>query len=176
MGQSYFSGHRSAWTGTDEQLAHLIMPMYFIKNVVVNSEDITLAKNGWDLLLSGNLPAYIESRSNASDDARDVLPWFSKILYDRLFDVNPISRSLFKDDNKVQVRVISAIIAYALSQLKNPQKFRITMARIGTSHMKMGVTPMQFGIIGDVLFWSLSFAMRALWTAELRFAWVKIFS
>ena len=164
------------WRGTDQELAELMMPLYYVRNVVVTEDDISKASSGWNMILEGRAESFIEYRNSLSNGSESSIEWFSNVFYGRLFDVNPSSRKLFKENASTQARVLQAIISTALSQLHDPTTFGKTMTQLAHVHVKRGVKAVQFGIAGDVLLWSLAHSLRSVWTDDMRQSWVKLYS
>ena len=164
-----------AETNTDEEIAALMMPMYYVENVVVTEGDISHARQSWKIVANGSSPIYKAYKESTGSDV-ESLKWFSALFYERLFDVNPSARPLFKNSIEVQGRVLIAIISTTLSQLKDPLGFNATLVSLAHVHVLRGVKSTQFGLMGDILFWTLSTTLGALYTDEVKYAWIRIYS
>ena len=157
-----------------EEIAKLMMPMYYIENAIVSESDIAHAKLAWKLISFGNFPAYQELKST-TESKLPGLEFFSAQFYDRFFSINPCARSLYSNI-EMQGRVLVAIISTALSQLKDPVGFNLTLAQIAHVHSARGIKCPEFGIMGDVLFWTMKNLLGPSFTEDSRIAWVKIYS
>jgi len=181
-GPSYKTSNE--WEGTNEQLADMLMPLYYVRNVVVTSDDIDRAKASWQLIIDGNIPAFEPVYSNNSlilhseplKPIESCISWFTNIFYSRLFDVNPASKILFKDSMSSKTKVLNAIINTALSQLIDPIYFVETLTHLAHAHVQRNIKGVQFGIAGDVLLWSFKTALGPLYDDDLHWSWTKIYS
>eukprot|EP01041_Mallomonas_annulata_P007605 gene7605-15579_t len=165
------------WSGTNEEMAELMMPLYYVKNSTVVDEDITKAEACWRRILDASAPGYQDYvRLQGSGACDSATAWFTKTFYSRLFDVNPSATALFKGSAESQTKVLVAIVATALGQLRDPAGFHKTLETLAHVHVKRGVKGVQFGIAGDVLLWSFSVALKDDFTPELREIWVRLYS
>ena len=161
---------------TEEELTELMMPPYFIRNVVVTEDDIKLGRASWKLILDGRSRVFLELKSTTGHESASCLTWFYDSFYTRLFDVNPSARPLFKTNLQSQGRVLMGVISTALNQLKDPDSFNQMLVNLAHVHSQRGVRGMQYGIIGDVLFWTLHKCLGPEFDAQTAVAWTKIFS
>ena len=159
-----------------DEIAHLMMPSYYIKNAVVTEQDIILARASWKHITDGTSPAFYQYRASGTNESSTCLSWFYDTFYKRLFDVNPDARSLFKTNMQSQGRVLVGMISTALNQLKNPDSFGILLTELTHNHSRRGIRGLQYGIIGDVLFWSLHKCVGSVYDATTSVSWIKIFS
>ena len=69
------------------------------------------------------------------------------------------------------------MISSCLKVLDKPEKFKNQMAQLAERHCKIKVKANEYGIVGDVLFWTLRHVLGPdLYTIEVERAWVKIYS
>ena len=161
---------------SDEDIAALMMPIYYVSDSTVAEVDISNAKLCWKIIANGSSPVYKAYKDSTGPPALESLQWFSQLFYQRLFDVNPSARPLFKNSIEVQGRVLIAIISTALSQLKDPVGFNGTLVNLAHVHVTRGVRATQFGLMGDILFWTLRTTLGEIFTDEYRLSWVRIYS
>ena len=161
---------------TEEELTMLMMPPYYIKNVLVTDEDIGLARASWKLVIDGTSENFLHLKDKPGFDAPSCLTWFYDIFYKRLFDVNPSVKKYFKSNIQSQGRVLMGVISTTLSQLKDPEAFNTLLVNLAHVHSKRAIRGMQYGIMGDVLFWTLKYCLGTQYNSIMHFAWVKIFS
>jgi len=160
---------------SDEEIASLIMPIYYINDAVVTENDISNAKSCWKIAANGKSPAFKAYKASTGSQT-DSLQWFSNIFYQRLFDINPSVRPLFKNSIEVQGRVLVAIISTALSQLKDPIGFNGTLINLAHVHVARGVRATQFCLMGDIILWTLHNTLGDIFTEEHRLSWIRICS
>lgn len=168
---------KQEWRGTNEEMADLMMPLYYIKDAVLNTGELTLAESTWKTVVDGEALGYLDYRTKHGDSNLDIpKTWFTKKFYGRLFDVNPSAQSLFTNSIAQQTKVLEAIVSTALSCLKDPIHYQRTLEALAHVHVKQGVKGVQFAIAGDVLLWTLNVALLTGFTDELRTIWTKLYS
>ena len=161
------------WSGTDENLATMIMPLYYVHDVIVTDSDISGCFSCWQTVVDGKAPAYIE---DSDPNKPSGLVWFSNVFYGRLFDVNPEAKKLFRDNNETKARALGNIISTGLRQIWDRANFSKILHGIAVSHCKLGVKAIQYGLVGDVLLWSFAYTMKNMWDQDLRTSWIAVYS
>ena len=72
---------------------------------------------------------------------------------------------------------IHGLLSFLFSILSNKKEFHAKLLHIANSHCKKGVKAVEYGIIGEILFWALETSLtKAVYTESVHIAWVKIFS
>ena len=176
MGSGTSVSIQSAMEQTHEELTELMMPPYYIRNVVVTDIDINVARAAWRQIIDGSSKVFISFKQSLGIETSSCLTWFYDCFYNRLFDVNPSARPLFKTNIQSQGRVLMGIISTALNQLRDPDSFTAMLINLAHVHSQRGVRGMQYGIIGDVLFWTLKHCLGEAYDEKTSHAWIKIFS
>lgn len=161
-----------------ESLVQLLMPDYYINDVFVIEDDIVLARASWKRILNDDSDEFKSLKNGPSEfSSPSCLTWFYDVFYLRLFDVNPSARPFFKGTNmQAQGRVLCGVISTALNQLKSPEGFVQLLTKLTHVHSERGIRGMQYGIIGEVLFWSLKHCLGDSYDERTNQAWIKIFS
>ena len=163
------------------EIVILLMPTYYIsKNVT--TRDTKICQSSWNLIL-GNKSLEFQLKTEKEIEFHlkyhgKCLNWFTNIFFDRFFDVNPISRSLFanKDMEYLKAQIIK-VISLTLSQTRDSKKFIKLMKRIGMLHNQLGVQAIEYGIMGTVLFYSLEKCLgRDGYTISIDTSWKTIYS
>lgn len=166
------------WKGTNEEMAELMMPLYYIRNAEISSGELIHAETSWTRIVDGQSPGYLDYKSKHGESSAADTPktWFTKKFYGRLFDVNPSAQSLFRNSIEQQTKVLEAIISTALNCLRDPIQYQKTLEMLAHVHVKRGVKGVQFAIAGDVLLWSFAAALVGDFNDYLRTIWVKLYS
>jgi hemoglobin-like flavoprotein len=161
----------------------LLMPTYYTPSPVA-SRDITLAQASWNLILGNKSIEFLTQ--NTSPEFHDryqgkCLHWFTDLFYQRFFDIHPIAKTLFlsntfEKNNEKLSRQISLIISLTLSQRKDQKKFRKLMRELAMSHCHRGVHPIEYGIMGHVLFYTLQKCLGVQYSEIVSQAWRSIYS
>jgi hemoglobin-like flavoprotein len=164
--------------GTHEAIVSIMMPVYFINNAVVTPADITNATSSWDLIINDTSPQF---RKNKEKDPGfthlSCVSWFFSNFYARLFDVNPLCKPLFKTGLQSQGKFLIKMVSLTLSQLGDQTQFAKTMKELTIRHSEKGVKAIEYGVVGDVLFWCIKTCIGPeAFTAAVELSWVKIYS
>lgn len=155
----------------------LMMPDFYIQDVVVLEDDIKYARASWKCILEDSSPVFTQLKSSSSFSSSTCLTWFYDTFYARLFDINPSAKVFFKNTNmQAQGRVLCGVISTALNQLKNPDGFIQLLTKMTHVHSERGIRAMQYGIIGDVLIYSLRACLGSLFDQKATDAWYKVYS
>lgn len=161
----------------DHAAVKLMLPVYY-SSAALTREDILMASNSWDLIESGAVPEYIRLQQCTP---REEFPfttaaaWFSNVYFSRLFDVHPLSRSMFLDP-RVRQRFLSSFMGFVFTAVTDKANFKKKFSLLAITHCHRGVKAIEYGIIGEVMFWSLRFCLRELYDKDTHNAWVKLFS
>jgi len=93
------------------------------------------------------------------------------LFYQRLFELDPSLRSMFKRDMKEQQRMLMQVLAVAVSSLNNLEKLLPTVQALGRRHSGYGVTAQHYATVGEALLWTLEQGLGEYFDAEVRKAW-----
>jgi hemoglobin-like flavoprotein len=86
-----------------------------------------------------------------------------------------MSKPMFKAGLKSQGKFLVKMISMSLTILLDQEKFVETMTKLAEVHNNRGVKAIEYGIVGDVLFWSLRKCLGPDYDSATHSAWVKIF-
>jgi hemoglobin-like flavoprotein len=87
-----------------------------------------------------------------------------------------MAESLFKNGIVSQGKSFVKMMSIILSQLLNESKFESLMEKIANSHFQHGVKAVEYGIVGEVLFYTLQLTIGDPYTVAVELAWKKIYS
>ncbi len=99
-----------------------------------------------------------------------------KIFYDRLFELDPSLRQLFKGDLDSQSRKLVALITLVVHKLHNLHEVENDVKALGQRHANYKVAPEHYATVGIALLWTLEKALGAAWTEELKEAWIDVYT
>lgn len=152
-----------------------VSPVYYTKDPVT-VEDLVEAQVSWNHIILGTSPRFLEASSSPGFEHDSSLVWFYMIFYNRLFDIHPACRHLFTRSMPIQGKFLVKMITMALSQASNPERFQSIMEDLALNHCELGVRAIEYGIVGDVLFYSLHTVLGSAYTAASETAWRRIYS
>ena len=108
-----------------------------------------------------------------------VLPKATQIgadFYDRLFEVAPETRPLFKHSIQEQSKKLMDVISYAIQTLDDPEELIPKVEALGALHKGYGVLDKYYPIVGDVLISRLEKHLGNHLDAETKKAWVAVYT
>jgi nitric oxide dioxygenase len=93
------------------------------------------------------------------------------LFYERIFTLAPGTRSLFGDDIAVQAVRTMAAVKTAVDGLGNLDDVAPFLVRLGARHVRYGVRPEHFDVVGAALLWTLEQGLGDRFTPPVREAW-----
>lgn len=168
--------HKFHRAHVDATAVKLMLPIYFT-NAKLTKDDIMLAKNSWDIIATGTCPKFVFSKLTFKEKFpfESAVSWFQSVYFNRLFDVHPLCRGMFIDC-RAQGRFFSSLLGFIFTALVNENNFKKRLTALAISHCRMGVKAIEYGIIGEVMFWALKTCLDELYDKDTHKAWVKLFS
>lgn len=97
------------------------------------------------------------------------------LFYDKLFELDPSIRSLFKDDISIQKKALMATISFCVATLNHPDKLVPAVQQLGTRHGGYGVTDKHYATVGAALLWTLEQGLGEAFTPEAKAAWTEVY-
>lgn len=97
------------------------------------------------------------------------------IFYDRLFEIDPSLRALFKDDMAEQGRRLMAMVAVAVNGLNQIEDLVPAVQDLGRRHAGYGVQEQHYATVGEALLDMLETALGASFTPEVKAAWGSVY-
>jgi hemoglobin-like flavoprotein len=93
------------------------------------------------------------------------------LFYERLFEIAPNVKSLFRGDMKEQGRKLMATLAVVVNGLRNLESVLPAASALAKRHVDYGVKAADYAPVGAALLWTLEKGLGAQWTPELGAAW-----
>lgn len=97
------------------------------------------------------------------------------IFYQRLFELAPGLRALFKSDIESQSTKLIEMLSVTLGLLEKPEELTATLEHLGASHVGYGVETAHYDIAGEALMTMLERVLGGQFTGETRRAWVELY-
>ena len=98
------------------------------------------------------------------------------LFYDRLFEIDPALRSLFKGDLKEQKKKLMQMLAAAVRGLDNLDALVPVVRDLGTRHGGYGVKDEHYDTVASALLWTLEKGLGDAFTPETRQSWIEVYS
>jgi hemoglobin-like flavoprotein len=99
----------------------------------------------------------------------------AELFYNKLFELDPSVRPLFKTDMRQQGRKLMAMIKTAVKGLDNLDKLVPAVQDLGRRHVKYGVKDAHYGTVGAALLWTLEQGLKEDFTPEVKSAWANVY-
>jgi hemoglobin-like flavoprotein len=98
------------------------------------------------------------------------------LFYQRLFEIDPSTRPLFRATDMVQQRKkLLQVLGVAVSSLDNLGSLLKTVADLGRRHAGYGVRDEHYDSVGAALLWTLQQGLGSAWTPEVAAAWTETY-
>lgn len=93
------------------------------------------------------------------------------MFYDRLFEIAPQVRSLFKGDMAEQRRKLMAMLTVVVNGLSKLDTILPAASALAKRHVTYGAQPAHYPVVGAALLWTLEKGLGDAWTPEVAGAW-----
>lgn len=98
------------------------------------------------------------------------------LFYDRLLELDPTLRPMFKGDMEEQGRKFMNMLALIVSHLNDPEELKRRMQATSQRHIGYGVKPEHYQTVCAALLWSLEQGLGKEFTPAMREAWQSAYS
>ena len=99
----------------------------------------------------------------------------AQLFYNRLFEIAPEVRPMFKGDMKEQGRKLMLMLSVAVNALNRLDTIVPALQDLGRRHVKYGVTKENYAIVGEALLWTLEQGLGDGFTPEVKDAWAATY-
>lgn len=103
---------------------------------------------------------------------RDVA---AKLFYDKLFELDPALKLLFKGDMVEQGRKLMTMIGTAVAGLSRPDELIPAVQALGVRHIGYGVCDEHYDTVAAALLDTLGKGLGEAFTAEVKEAWTAVY-
>jgi hemoglobin-like flavoprotein len=98
------------------------------------------------------------------------------MFYDKLFSLDPSLKPLFRENPATQAQKLVSMITFVVHKLNNLSEIIKDVEALGQRHRNYKVRPEHYKTVAEALLWTLEKGMGDDWSAELREAWVEVYS
>lgn len=99
----------------------------------------------------------------------------AELFYNRLFEIAPRLKPLFRGDMKRQGQMLMAMIARMVAGLDDPDSLIGDIEELGERHDGYGVQEGDYDAVGEALLWTLKAGLGDAFTPEVREAWARVY-
>lgn len=97
------------------------------------------------------------------------------LFYDRLFEIAPEVKPLFKGDMTEQGQKLMQMLAVAVNGLPQLDQIVPAVQEMGVRHNDYGVAPEHYDSVGAALLWTLEQGLGDDFTPEVKAAWTDTY-
>ena len=97
------------------------------------------------------------------------------LFYQRLFEIAPELRSMFRGDMAEQRRKLMQMLTAAVKGLDRLEQLVPVVQDLGRRHSHYGVEARHYDTVGAALLWTLEMGLGAAFTAEVKDAWATVY-
>lgn len=131
----------------------------------------------WTLVTTRKLaPTQVELVKSSFEKVKPIADKVAELFYQRLFELSPSLRHLFKGDMKEQERKLMATLALAVEGLRQPEQIIPAVQDLGRRHASYGVKDEYYDIVGQALLWTLAQVLGVEFTTPVRKAWEEAYT
>lgn len=97
------------------------------------------------------------------------------LFYQRLFELDPELKQLFKGDMQEQGRKLMMMIGTAVNGLDKLDEIVPAVQDLGRRHVGYGVKSADYDTVGSALLWTLEQGLGDAFTEETKGAWIEVY-
>ncbi|TWT75854.1 Flavohemoprotein [Posidoniimonas polymericola] len=97
------------------------------------------------------------------------------LFYDRLFEIAPEVKPLFKGDMQEQGKKLMQMLSLAVNGLPKLEALVPAVQDMGVRHLDYRVKPEHYDSVGAALLWTLEQGLGEDYTPEVRQAWTETY-
>ncbi len=105
------------------------------------------------------------------DKIKPNLSKVSRVFYDRLFELDPNLRKLFKSDMRVQRKKLAKGLTLIVENLHNAKLVGDKIKELAWQHVEHSVKPEDYKVFGEALIFAISAALGDDSTKATKDAW-----
>jgi hemoglobin-like flavoprotein len=98
---------------------------------------------------------------------------FAKIFYDKVFEINPEIRSLFRKNMTDQGRLLTHMLGGIVYSLSRPEHLATGLKKLGESHINYGVRVEHYPIVKEAMMYAIEQSIGERKTRKTIDAWSK---
>ena len=109
------------------------------------------------------------------DKVRPISEEAAKLFYNRLFELDPPLKSLFKGDMKTQGKMLMQMLDYAVTGLDRLDTIILAIQNLGIRHAGYGVKDEYYETAREAFLWTLEQGLGKDFTPDVKDAWAEAY-
>ena len=147
----------------------------FIPNPISEIENIGEVKT-WTLVTTNKMSVTeVDLVQSSFAKIAPISDRAGELFYQRLFELDPSLRPLFKGDMKLQQRKLMTTLGIVVEGLRHPENIIEAAQDLGRKHADYGVIDEHYTVVGEALLWTLQQGLGKDFTPEVRKGWETAF-
>jgi nitric oxide dioxygenase len=118
----------------------------------------------------------IELVQNTFTSVLSIKEQAAELFYNRLFELDPALRPLFKGNMKQQGQKLMKALATIVSGLTNLDSVVPMIQELGVRHLAYGVADDHYDTVGAALIWTLEQGLGEAFTDDVKAAWIEAYN
>ena len=118
----------------------------------------------------------IELVQSSFEKVRPIADQAAETFYQRLFEIAPHYRHLFKNNMRKQGAMLMSTLGLAVGSLNNLEAILPAVQSLGRRHAGYGVTAEDYQPVAEAFLWTLDHYLGEAFTPELEEAWVEAYT
>lgn len=98
------------------------------------------------------------------------------LFYDRLFELDPSLKPMFKGDMQEQKQKLMRMIGMVVKGLKDLEPMVPAIQNLGRRHVDYGVKNEHYATVGEALLWTLEQGLSEAYTPEVEQSWTAAYT
>jgi len=98
------------------------------------------------------------------------------LFYNRLFEIAPQVKHMFRSPMPEQSKKLIAMIGYVIAKLDKLEDIIGEVGKLAQRHNAYGVKPEHYAVVGGALIWTLEKGLGENWNEEVKDAWIKCYT
>jgi hemoglobin-like flavoprotein len=98
-----------------------------------------------------------------------------KLFYDRLFEIDPTLRPLFKGDIDAQSIKLMQMVGTAVNALRKPSLLTNAVGELGKRHVNYGVKAEHYATVCEALIFAIKSQLKDGFTTDVESAWRAVY-
>lgn len=118
----------------------------------------------------------IQLVQDSFEQVKPIAGTAADLFYDRLFELDPGLRPLFKADLSEQKHNLMTTLAFAVAGLNKPERILPAVRQLGVRHAGYGVQTQHYQTVGEALLWTLAQGLGEQFTQPVAEAWTAVYT
>jgi hemoglobin-like flavoprotein len=120
-------------------------------------------------------PTQIALVQQTFEQVKPIADTAADLFYNRLFELDPSLRPMFRGDMKEQGRKLMQMLSVAVAGLTRLDDLVPAVEALGRRHQGYGVRDEHYATVGSALLWTLGQGLGAGFTPDVETAWASAY-